>query len=109
MIFMPCARQRLKNSGANFRTKLLGTLEEQDNLGSALVLLLRKSRQQLSSLTQGQDHLNPPSRRQNGKDIEGKWPPQAVILPARAFCFEIKAILASEGFDPYCPLPRWQS
>jgi hypothetical protein len=55
------------------------------------------------------DHLNPPSRRQNGKDIEAKWPPQAVILPARAFCFEIKAILASFGFDPYCPLPRWQA
>jgi hypothetical protein len=58
---------------------------------------------------QGQDHLNPPSRRQNGKDIEAKCPPQAVILPSRAFCFEIKAILASFGFDPYCPLPRWQA
>jgi hypothetical protein len=57
----------------------------------------------------GQDHLNPPSRRQNGKDIEVKCPPQAVILPARAFCFEIEAILASLGFDPYCPLPRWQA
>ena len=57
----------------------------------------------------GQDHLNPPSRRQNGKDIEVKCPPQAVILPARAFCFEIEAILASFGFVPYCPLPRWQA
>jgi hypothetical protein len=57
----------------------------------------------------GQDHLNPPSRRQNGKDIEIKCPPQAVILPARAFYFEIEAILASFGFDPYCPLPRWQA
>jgi hypothetical protein len=36
-----------------------------------------------------------PSRRQNGKDIEGKCPPQAVILPARVVCFEIEAILAS--------------
>jgi hypothetical protein len=35
--------------------------------------------------------------RQNGKDIEVKCPPQAVILPARAFCFEIEAILT----------PRW--
>jgi len=57
----------------------------------------------------GQDLLNPLSRRQNGKDIGGKCPPQAVILPARIFCFEIKAILASFGFDPYCPLLRWQS
>jgi hypothetical protein len=57
----------------------------------------------------GQDLLNPPSRRQNGKDIEGKWSPQAVILPARAFYFEIEAILASFGFDPFCPLLRWQA
>jgi hypothetical protein len=49
------------------------------------------------------------SRRQNGKDIGAKCPPQAVILPARAFCFEIKAILASAGFDPFCPLLRWQA
>jgi hypothetical protein len=28
---------------------------------------------------------------------------QAVILPARAFCFEIEAILASFGFDPFGP------
>jgi len=53
--------------------------------------------------------LNAPSRRQNGKDIEVKCPPQAVILPARAFCFEIEAILAFFGFDPYCPLLRWQA
>ena len=33
---------------------------------------------------------------------------QAVILPARAFRFEIEAILASFGFDPFCPLLRWQ-
>jgi hypothetical protein len=57
----------------------------------------------------GQDLLNAPSRRQNGKDIEVKCPPQAVILPARAFCFEIEAILASFGFDPYCPYLRWQA
>jgi hypothetical protein len=35
------------------------------------------------------------SRRQNGKDIGGKCPPRAVILPARIFGFEIEAILAS--------------
>jgi hypothetical protein len=34
---------------------------------------------------------------------------QAVILPARAFCFEIEAILTSFGFDPFCPGPRWQA
>ena len=34
---------------------------------------------------------------------------QAVILPARAFRFEIEAILASFGFDPFCPLLRWQA
>jgi hypothetical protein len=34
---------------------------------------------------------------------------QAVILPASGFCFEIEAILASFGFDPFCPLPRWQA
>jgi hypothetical protein len=34
---------------------------------------------------------------------------QAVILPASVFCFEIEAILASEGFDPFCPLLRWQA
>jgi hypothetical protein len=25
------------------------------------------------------------------------------------FACEIEAILASFGFDPYCPLPRWQA
>jgi hypothetical protein len=49
------------------------------------------------------------SRRQNGEDIEEKCPPQAVILPARAFCFEIDAILTSCGFDPFCPVLRWQA
>jgi hypothetical protein len=34
---------------------------------------------------------------------------QAVILPARAFRFEIEAILASFGFDPFCPGRRWQA
>jgi hypothetical protein len=34
---------------------------------------------------------------------------QAVILPARAFRFEIEAILTSFGFDPFCPLLRWQA
>jgi hypothetical protein len=34
---------------------------------------------------------------------------QAVILPARVFRFDIKAILASFGFDPFCPLLRWQA
>jgi hypothetical protein len=29
---------------------------------------------------------------------------QAVILPARTFCFEIEAILTSFGFDQFCPL-----
>lgn len=33
---------------------------------------------------------------------------QAVILPARPFSFEIKAILTSAGFDQFCPLLRWQ-
>jgi hypothetical protein len=46
---------------------------------------------------------------QNGKDIEIKCSPQAVILPARAFFFEIEAILTSEEIDPFCPLPRWQA
>ena len=27
-------------------------------------------------------------------------------LPARAFCFEIEAISASFGFDPFCPWRR---
>ena len=75
----------------------------------ATAIQSRLKRAEIGKGLQGQDHLNPPSRRQNGKDIEVKWPPQAVILPARAFCFEIEAILASFGFDPYCPLPRWQS
>ncbi len=30
----------------------------------------------------------------------------AVILPASVFWFEIKAILTSEGFDPFCPWQR---
>jgi hypothetical protein len=34
---------------------------------------------------------------------------QAVVLPARTFCFEIKAILTSFGFDPFCPELRWQA
>ncbi len=34
---------------------------------------------------------------------------QAVILPARAFCFEIEAILASFGFDRFRPLRRWRT
>jgi iron complex transport system substrate-binding protein len=39
---------------------------------------------------------------------------QAVILPAKTFCFEIKAILASPkshklGFDPFCTWRRWQA
>ena len=34
---------------------------------------------------------------------------QAVILPASVFCFEIEAILTSSGFDPFCPLLRWQA
>jgi hypothetical protein len=31
---------------------------------------------------------------------------QAVILPARSIRFEIKAISASWGFDPFCPWLR---
>jgi hypothetical protein len=31
---------------------------------------------------------------------------QAVILPARSIRFEIKAISASAGFDPFCPERR---
>jgi hypothetical protein len=34
---------------------------------------------------------------------------QAVVLPARVFRFEIEAILMSFGFDPFCPLLRWQA
>jgi hypothetical protein len=34
---------------------------------------------------------------------------QAVILPARAFRFEIEAILTSFGFDPFGHLRRRQS
>jgi hypothetical protein len=34
---------------------------------------------------------------------------QAVILPARVFCFEIEAILASSGFDRFRPLRRWRT
>jgi hypothetical protein len=45
---------------------------------------------------------------------EGKVRGQPVILPARAFRFEIEAILTSPknqiwGFDPFCPGPRWQA
>ena len=43
------------------------------------------------------------------KISEGNGCGQAVILPARAFRFEIEAILASFGFDPFCPLLRWQA
>jgi hypothetical protein len=43
------------------------------------------------------------------KISEGNGRSQAVILPARAFRFEIEAILASFGFDPFCPGPRWQA
>jgi hypothetical protein len=46
------------------------------------------------------------SRRRNGEDIEGKCPQSIVILPARAFCFEIEAISMSFGFDPFCPWRR---
>jgi len=31
---------------------------------------------------------------------------QAVILPASGFCSDILAILASYGFDPFCPWRR---
>jgi hypothetical protein len=34
---------------------------------------------------------------------------QAVILPARAFCFEIEAILTSFRFDRFRPLLRWRT
>jgi hypothetical protein len=63
----------------------------------------------MQRLNRGHNLLKSTSRRQNGKDIEVKCPLQAVILLARAFYFEIEAILASFGFDPFCPLPRWQS
>jgi|JI7StandDraft_1071085.scaffolds.fasta_scaffold00467_19 hypothetical protein len=43
------------------------------------------------------------------KISKGNGRSQAVILPARAFRFEIEAILTSFGFDPFCPLPRWQA
>jgi hypothetical protein len=43
------------------------------------------------------------------KISKGKVRRQAVILPARAFGFEIEAILTSFGFDPFCPLLRWQA
>lgn len=43
------------------------------------------------------------------KISEGNVRRQAVILPARAFRFEIEAILTSFGFDPFCSLPRWQA
>jgi hypothetical protein len=42
------------------------------------------------------------------KRSKGNVRSQAVILPARAFRFEIEAILTSEGFDPFCP-PRRRS
>jgi hypothetical protein len=48
-------------------------------------------------------------RRQNGKDIEVKPLPQIAALSARLLRFEIEAILASAGFDPFCPLLRWQA
>lgn len=31
---------------------------------------------------------------------------QAVILPANIFWSEVKSILTSEGFDPFCPWLR---
>jgi hypothetical protein len=40
---------------------------------------------------------------------EGNGRSQAVILPARAFRVESEAILTSFGFDPFCPLLRWQA
>ena len=40
------------------------------------------------------------------KISKGNGRSQAVILPARAFRFEIEAILTSFGFDPFCPWPR---
>jgi hypothetical protein len=43
------------------------------------------------------------------KVSEGNGRSQAVILPARAFHFETEAILTSGGFDPFCPLQRWQA
>jgi hypothetical protein len=43
------------------------------------------------------------------KISEGNGRCQAVILPARSFRFEIEAILASFGFDPFYPLLRWQA
>jgi hypothetical protein len=33
---------------------------------------------------------------------------QDVVHPARAFCFDIKAILTSFGFDRFRPWRRWQ-
>jgi hypothetical protein len=36
------------------------------------------------------------------KISEGNARSQPVILPARAFRFEIEAILTSFGFDPFC-------
>jgi hypothetical protein len=89
---------------------------------------MKTSKDLISSLPKGASHLRPPfqprgqdllnrsSRRQNGEPqaseaehIGAKCLPQTVILSARAFCFEIKAILTSWGFDPFCPLLRWQA
>jgi hypothetical protein len=43
------------------------------------------------------------------KISEGIDRSQAVVLPARSIRFEIEAISASFGFDPFCPLLRWQA
>jgi hypothetical protein len=44
-----------------------------------------------------------------GTDIAGKWSKRAVILPAKTFCCEIKALQASFGFAGFCPFLRWQA
>jgi hypothetical protein len=43
------------------------------------------------------------------KILEGIGRSQAVFLPARSVRFKIEAISASFGFDPFCPLLRWQA
>jgi hypothetical protein len=43
------------------------------------------------------------------KILKGNDRNQAVILPVRLFPFKIEAILASFGFDQFCPWLRWQA
>lgn len=90
-----------RNRVSAFVGRVVGGLHKLHNL--------RIDRDFLAAGVWGQDLTVTPSRRQNGKNIGRKRAHRIVVLTERPLRFEIEAILASTGFDPFCPLLRWQS